>query len=71
MVRSGIPLGRRTEQSKLSAEYFQMIEAVEYTRKQDDGAMPENWCAAHAHSHGLHPLLKITMHAMQFYKDSL
>lgn len=43
MARSGIPLGRRKQSKTLSAEYFRMIEAVEFTRKHDDGAMPESW----------------------------
>ncbi|XWS19467.1 hypothetical protein CRYUN_Cryun31cG0018700 [Craigia yunnanensis] len=30
----------------LSDEYFQRIEAVEFTIKQDDGAMPQNLCKA-------------------------
>mmetsp|Transcript_38209 Transcript_38209/g.83095 ORF Transcript_38209/g.83095 Transcript_38209/m.83095 type:complete len:613 (-) Transcript_38209:40-1878(-) len=46
LIRSGIPLGKSDHHVKLSADYFRMIEAVEYTRKQDDGAMPENWFEA-------------------------
>ena len=42
--RIGVPLGRRNSGSReLGPDYFKMIEAVEYTRKQDDGALPENW----------------------------
>lgn len=44
MVRSGVPLAKRSSANKtLSRDYFRMIEAVEYTRKQDDGAMPQHW----------------------------
>lgn len=42
--RIGVPLGRRSTSSQgLGPDYFRMIEAVEFTRKQDDGALPENW----------------------------
>lgn len=37
-----MPLGRRSK-SELSSDYFKMIEAVEFTRKMDDGAHPEKW----------------------------
>lgn len=30
-------------QNKLSEDYFRMIEAVEFTRKMDDGAHPHRW----------------------------
>ena len=30
-------------QRRLSPDYFRMIEAVEYTRKMDDGALPSHW----------------------------
>jgi hypothetical protein len=43
LVRSGVPLGSSRTEPKLSADYFRMIEAVEYTRKMDDGAKPECW----------------------------
>jgi len=43
LVRSGVPLGSSKTEPKLSADYFRMIEAVEYTRKMDDGAKPECW----------------------------
>lgn len=39
---SGVPLGQR-DRSQLSSDYFKMIEAVEFTRKMDDGAHPERW----------------------------
>lgn len=42
LIRSGVPLGRR-DKSELSKDYFKMIEAVEFTRKMDDGAHPERW----------------------------
>eukprot|EP01023_Acetabularia_acetabulum_P050834 TRINITY_DN5542_c0_g1_i1.p1 TRINITY_DN5542_c0_g1~~TRINITY_DN5542_c0_g1_i1.p1 ORF type:complete len:158 (+),score=34.35 TRINITY_DN5542_c0_g1_i1:104-577(+) len=45
-VRSGIPLHSPQRRSELPADYFRMIEAVEYTRKMDDGANPQNWRAA-------------------------
>lgn len=46
--RIGVPLaadGRRRK-AELSPHYFKFIEAVEFTRKQDDGANPEGWSSA-------------------------
>jgi len=42
-VRSGLPLGSPERKQKLSDDYFKMIEAVEFTRKMDDGAHPHHW----------------------------
>lgn len=42
-VRSGLPLGSPERKQKLSDDYFKMIEAVEFTRKMDDGAHPQFW----------------------------
>ncbi|KAG2491314.1 hypothetical protein HYH03_010320 [Edaphochlamys debaryana] len=45
-VRSGVPASAETlrkPKAALSDEYFKMIEAVEYTRKADDGAHPQDW----------------------------
>ncbi|KAL6990825.1 Pyruvate, phosphate dikinase regulatory protein 1, chloroplastic [Sarracenia purpurea var. burkii] len=39
---SGIPRGAPGRSSHLTEEYFQRIEAIEFTIKQDDGALPEN-----------------------------
>ncbi|KAL6990824.1 Pyruvate, phosphate dikinase regulatory protein, chloroplastic [Sarracenia purpurea var. burkii] len=39
---SGIPRGAPGRNSHLTEEYFQRIEAIEFTIKQDDGAVPEN-----------------------------
>jgi regulator of PEP synthase PpsR (kinase-PPPase family) len=33
----------RKPRASLTDEYFQFIEAVEYTRKMDDGAHPTEW----------------------------
>eukprot|EP01026_Neomeris_dumetosa_P009042 TRINITY_DN1298_c0_g2_i5.p1 TRINITY_DN1298_c0_g2~~TRINITY_DN1298_c0_g2_i5.p1 ORF type:complete len:529 (-),score=45.26 TRINITY_DN1298_c0_g2_i5:153-1739(-) len=45
-VRSGLPLTSPKRRTELPADYFRMIEAVEFTRKMDDGANPQNWHAA-------------------------
>ncbi|KAG2445636.1 hypothetical protein HXX76_000246 [Chlamydomonas incerta] len=46
-VRSGVPATLaetlRKPKAALTDEYFKMIEAVEYTRKMDDGAHPQEW----------------------------
>ncbi|GFZ03192.1 PPDK regulatory protein [Actinidia rufa] len=39
---SGLPRGAPGRSSHLSEEYFRRIEAIEFTIKQDDGALPEN-----------------------------
>ncbi|KAH6558871.1 hypothetical protein KP509_1Z040900 [Ceratopteris richardii] len=39
---SGLPRGAAGRKSVLSKEYFKRIEAVEFTIKQDDGALPKN-----------------------------
>ncbi|CDP20389.1 unnamed protein product [Coffea canephora] len=39
---SGLPRWARGRSSSLSEDYFRRIEAVEFTIKQDDGALPEN-----------------------------
>lgn len=39
---SGLPRWAPGRQSSLGEEYFQRIEAIEFTIKQDDGALPEN-----------------------------
>ncbi|KAL3685714.1 hypothetical protein R1sor_003736 [Riccia sorocarpa] len=39
---SGIPRGAPGRKSPLSKQYFKRIEAVEFTIKQDDGALPRN-----------------------------
>ncbi|XP_068668362.1 probable pyruvate, phosphate dikinase regulatory protein, chloroplastic [Aristolochia californica] len=39
---SGIPRGAPGRQFPLNKEYFKRIEAIEFTIKQDDGAMPQN-----------------------------
>ncbi|KAH7300629.1 hypothetical protein KP509_24G072000 [Ceratopteris richardii] len=38
----GLPRGAPGRKTVLSKEYFKRIEAVEYTIKQDDGALPKN-----------------------------
>ncbi|XVE51163.1 hypothetical protein DITRI_Ditri02bG0017300 [Diplodiscus trichospermus] len=43
---SGLPRGAPGRNFPLSDEYFQRIEAVEFTIKQDDGALPQNLCKA-------------------------
>ncbi|GIL98352.1 hypothetical protein Vretimale_3740, partial [Volvox reticuliferus] len=48
-VRSGVPASlteTRKPTASLTDEYFRMIEAVEYTRKMDDGAHPQEWVNA-------------------------
>ncbi|GLC59190.1 hypothetical protein PLESTB_001460200 [Pleodorina starrii] len=48
-VRSGVPASLaevRKPTASLTDEYFRMIEAVEYTRKMDDGAHPQEWVNA-------------------------
>uniref|UniRef100_A0A061R513 Uncharacterized protein n=1 Tax=Tetraselmis sp. GSL018 TaxID=582737 RepID=A0A061R513_9CHLO len=42
-MRSGVPLGASDRKHRLTRDYFKLISAVEYTRKMDDGAHPENW----------------------------
>ncbi|KXZ47437.1 hypothetical protein GPECTOR_35g875 [Gonium pectorale] len=47
--RGGVPASlaeARQPKVSLNDEYFRMIEAVEYTRKMDDGAHPQEWAAA-------------------------
>lgn len=39
---SGVPRGSPARNTPLSRQYFKRIEAVEFTIKQDDGAMPHN-----------------------------
>lgn len=39
---SGLPRGASGRNFPLSDEYFRRIEAIEFTIKQDDGALPEN-----------------------------
>ncbi|XP_038710176.1 probable pyruvate, phosphate dikinase regulatory protein, chloroplastic [Tripterygium wilfordii] len=39
---SGLPRGAPGRNFPLSDEYFQRIEAIEFTIKQDDGALPQN-----------------------------
>ncbi|KAK3035080.1 hypothetical protein RJ639_032582 [Escallonia herrerae] len=39
---SGLPRGAPGRNFPLSEEYFQRIEAIEFTIKQDDGALPQN-----------------------------
>lgn len=39
---SGVPRGSPTRNTPLSKRYFKRIEAVEFTIKQDDGALPNN-----------------------------
>ncbi|XP_022777398.1 pyruvate, phosphate dikinase regulatory protein 1, chloroplastic isoform X2 [Durio zibethinus] len=43
---SGLPRGASGRNFPLSDEYFRRIEAVEFTIKQDDGALPQNLCKA-------------------------
>ena len=43
MQRMGQPLQDRSRAQGLSQDYFRMIEAVEYTRKMDDGSNPRDW----------------------------
>ncbi|XP_017978796.1 PREDICTED: pyruvate, phosphate dikinase regulatory protein 1, chloroplastic isoform X1 [Theobroma cacao] len=43
---SGLPRGAPGRNFPLSDEYFRRIEAVEFTIKQDDGALPQNLCRA-------------------------
>lgn len=41
---SALPMNHPNKaRRKLDPEYFRRIEAVEYTRRMDDGANPENW----------------------------
>ncbi|MEW5299501.1 MAG: hypothetical protein WDW38_004460 [Sanguina aurantia] len=44
-ARSGIPMTSNTRSNapSLTADYFKMIEAVEYTRRLDDGANAREW----------------------------
>ncbi|XP_058092557.1 pyruvate, phosphate dikinase regulatory protein 1, chloroplastic-like [Magnolia sinica] len=39
---SGLPRGAQGRRIPLSKEYFKRIEAIEFTIKQDDGALPQN-----------------------------
>lgn len=39
---SGLPRGAPGRNSALSEDYFKRIEAIEFTIKQDDGALPQN-----------------------------
>lgn len=39
---SGLPRGAPGRNSALSEDYFRWIEAIEFTIKQDDGALPQN-----------------------------
>eukprot|EP00252_Welwitschia_mirabilis_P017613 TRINITY_DN3899_c0_g1_i3.p1 TRINITY_DN3899_c0_g1~~TRINITY_DN3899_c0_g1_i3.p1 ORF type:complete len:391 (+),score=72.02 TRINITY_DN3899_c0_g1_i3:165-1337(+) len=39
---SGVPRSSPSRKATLSKEYFKTIEAVEFTIKQDDGALPQN-----------------------------
>ncbi|CAH2056717.1 unnamed protein product [Thlaspi arvense] len=39
---SGLPRGAPGRASHLNEEYFRRIEAIEFTIKQDDGALPQN-----------------------------
>ncbi|KAL2653726.1 hypothetical protein R1flu_021854 [Riccia fluitans] len=39
---SGLPRGAPGRKTQLSKQYFKRIEAVEFTIKQDDGALPKN-----------------------------
>lgn len=39
---SGIPRGAPGSKSTLTKQYFKRIEAVEFTIRQDDGALPKN-----------------------------
>lgn len=39
---SGIPRGAPGRKTVLSKQYFKRIEAVEFTIRQDDGALPKN-----------------------------
>lgn len=41
--RRTVPFTEENRQLALSTDYFKMIEAVEYTRKMDDGANPNKW----------------------------
>uniref|UniRef100_A0A7S3VUT2 Uncharacterized protein n=1 Tax=Dunaliella tertiolecta TaxID=3047 RepID=A0A7S3VUT2_DUNTE len=41
--RSGIPMTQHAPRHQLGEDYFKMIEAVEYTRKMDDGSNPKEW----------------------------
>ncbi|GMJ14604.1 PPDK regulatory protein [Hibiscus trionum] len=43
---SGLPRGAPGRTFPLSDEYFRRIEAVEFTIKHDDGALPQNLCKA-------------------------
>lgn len=42
VLPSGVPRGAPGRSSHLTEEYFQRIEAIEFTIKQDDGALPRN-----------------------------
>ncbi|XP_058197694.1 probable pyruvate, phosphate dikinase regulatory protein, chloroplastic [Rhododendron vialii] len=42
VLPSGVPRGAPGRSSHLTEEYFQRIEAIEFTIKQDDGALPQN-----------------------------
>uniref|UniRef100_A0A2P2IQ06 Uncharacterized protein n=1 Tax=Rhizophora mucronata TaxID=61149 RepID=A0A2P2IQ06_RHIMU len=42
VLPSGLPRGAPGRNSLLSEEYFRRIEAMEFTIKQDDGALPQN-----------------------------
>ncbi|KAH7569517.1 hypothetical protein ACOSP7_012956 [Xanthoceras sorbifolium] len=42
VLPSGLPRGAPGRNFPLSDEYFQRIEAIEFTIKQDDGALPQN-----------------------------
>ena len=60
LIRSGVPLGSTDHHVALSADYFRMIEAVEYTRKQVDS--DDNTCLVNK-SESRSPALKI-LHSM-------
>ncbi|KAK3125217.1 hypothetical protein QOZ80_7BG0601860 [Eleusine coracana subsp. coracana] len=44
---SGIPRSSPSRQGQLTEDYFQRIDAIEFTIKQDDGAQPQNLNRAH------------------------
>ncbi|GJR61014.1 probable pyruvate, phosphate dikinase regulatory protein, chloroplastic [Tanacetum coccineum] len=43
---SGLPRGAPGRKFPLTEEYFKRIDAIEFTIKQDDGALPQNFCKA-------------------------
>ncbi|XP_010237547.1 probable pyruvate, phosphate dikinase regulatory protein, chloroplastic isoform X2 [Brachypodium distachyon] len=44
---SGIPRSSASRKGQLSEDYFERIEAIDFTIKQDDGAQPKNLARAH------------------------